>query len=60
MPVLQSQVKRVAAIQIQTWNFTNDALGTRHIGSMTQTFRAACGELGGRVESGPAGSRTIR
>ena len=34
---------RLARVPIQTWNFRDDASGTRHIGPMAQDFHAAFG-----------------
>jgi hypothetical protein len=34
---------KLASLQIQTWTFTNDATGSRHLGPVAQEFKAAFG-----------------
>jgi len=37
----RSVLERVAALPIQTWNYTNDPPSVRHLGPMAQDFHAA-------------------
>jgi hypothetical protein len=36
-------LERLARVPVQTWSYTNDVAGTRHVGPMAQDFHAAFG-----------------
>lgn len=43
----RSVLEKVAGLPIQTWNYTNDPPGIRHLGPVAQDFHAAFGLNGG-------------